>query len=47
MSMNYEDWYEQNEVDLYAEWMESGASGELDNNFETFCEDKFEKEESA
>ena len=42
--IDYEEWYELNEEKLWVKWMESGASGELDNDFDSFCEDTFEKE---
>lgn len=41
--VEYDEWYDRYYGLLYAEWMESGASGELDNYFERFCDDKYDE----
>ena len=39
---SYEDWFNDNEVDLYAEYMETGSSYEID--FDDWCENRYNME---
>lgn len=45
--MNYEEWLDKNYDDLYADCAEAGSFGELDFDFEMYCEDRYEIYEAS